>query len=316
MRRALLTGAGGFLGKRVAAELESNGIEVRRLRCRWKDARAEPLFRLNDGAPETGELVDLLEKTAPEAIFHLAGTTHAPQLFEVNVDYAMRLISAARHLRLDATIVLAGSAAEYGDVEERQLPVSETCPCRPVTPYGISKHAQTLIGLAAATAGSRVVVARLFNVVGRGMARHLPLMDIALRLAASQGDGRLSVGDLDLERDFVDAAGAARGLVGLTRQPKALGQVFNLCSGRGIWLRDVVERMAGSIPWPVTMMHDATLSRLSQPRRMIGDPAKLASIGLVTPPPNFDRLLPILIAEASLLVSGDRRVDRERQSAT
>jgi GDP-4-dehydro-6-deoxy-D-mannose reductase len=297
MPRALVTGAGGFIGRYVVAELRRRGIEIHKLRFRSAvDGSIAPRFRLDD-SPESGQLVDLVRQAEPDVIFHLAGTTDIRFLFDVNVGYAVRLIEGLQRAGLAATILLVGSAAEYGRIDEDKLPVSERFPCRPFTPYGISKHAQTLAALTAAAAGSRVIVARLFNVVGQGMPRHLPLMDLAIRLAASEGKGELAVGNLDLERDFIDAADVAQSLVGLAFHPKADG-VVNFCCGQGIWLRQLVERMAASVPWPVSLVTDERLFGSDSVRRMVGRPDKLEQLDLPIPPPEFDALLPVIIAEA------------------
>jgi GDP-4-dehydro-6-deoxy-D-mannose reductase len=297
MRRALVTGAGGFIGRYVVSELKRRDVEVRALHFRQEDIRTGPLFRL-DASSETDELADLLAEAKPETIFHLAGSSHPQLLFDLNVGFAVRLIDGVRRSGIGATILLAGSAAEYGRVDARHLPVSEDRPCRPLTPYGTSKHAQTVVGLAAAAVGTRVVVARLFNVVGRGMAPHLPLADISIRLAASESDGKLLVGDLDLERDFVDVADVAGSLVGLASHPGAAGHVFNFCSGHGIWLRQLVERMAGSVPWPVTLVATEPTNRPNSVRRMVGLPDKLVQLGFSIPTPDFDALLPAIVEDA------------------
>jgi GDP-4-dehydro-6-deoxy-D-mannose reductase len=297
MPRVLVTGAGGFIGRHVVAELKRRGIEIQRLRFRSADEGSmDPHFRLDDN-PESVHLVDLLRQAEPDAIFHLAGSADSRFLFDVNVGYAVRLIEGVRSAGLTATLLLVGSAAEYGRVDEDELPVSERLPCRPFTPYGISKYAQTLVGLTAAAAGSPVIVARLFNVVGLGMPRHLPLMDLATRLAESEAMGKLAVGNLDLERDFIDVADVAQSLVGIAFHPEARG-VFNLCCGQGVLLRQLVERLAVGVPWPVSLVSDERLAGGDSVRRMVGNPEKLAQLGLTTPPPEFDVLLRAIVAEA------------------
>jgi GDP-4-dehydro-6-deoxy-D-mannose reductase len=297
MPRALVTGAGGFIGRHVVAELKRRGIDVQRLRFRSvDDGSIEPRFRLGDNS-ESRRLVDLLRQAEPDVILHLAGTVESRFLFDVNVGYAVRLIEGLRRTGLTATLLLVGSAAEYGRIDEDELPVSESVPCRPFTPYGISKHAQTLAGLTAAAAGSRVIVARVFNVVGLGMPRHLPLRALATRLAESEVTGELAVGSLDLERDFIDVADVAESLVGLAFHPEADG-VLNLCCGHGVWLRQLVERMVAGVPWPVSLVTDERLAGGDLVRRMVGNPDRLAQLGLTIPPPEFDAVLPAVVAEA------------------
>lgn len=311
MRRAVVTGAGGFIGRRLVAELSQRDFHVRTIRMKLETSGSQPFFSLDGQFEASRDLVDLLADARPDVIFHLAGIvqTNSPELlFDVNVRYALDLIEAVRHARLPTTIVLTGSAAEYGEIEDALLPVSEDYPCRPRTPYGTSKYAQTLVGLAAGATGVPIVVARLFNVVGTGMPEHLPLAEIARRLADSQTSGELRVGHLDLERDYIDVGDVVRVLPGLALNPDATGQVVNVCSGHGVDFRQVVDGMIASVPWPVRLVVDSKLSMGGPIRRSIGSPDRLMRLGLSMPRPSFDALLPAIVAD------GLRRSGSHRQS--
>jgi nucleoside-diphosphate-sugar epimerase len=295
---ALVTGAGGFLGRHLVAELARRHDRVTRLRFAFDANGSDPRILTDDAVHPATALDDLVESAAPTAIFHLAGTRRPPLMTEVNVGLAQRFLSALRRSGVAARLVLIGSAAEYGRVEDDALPVAETHPCHPLTPYGETKHAQTLLGLEAAAEGIDVVVARCFNLVGAGMPADAPLMEIASRLGAPPSTA-VPVGDLDIERDFVGADEAARCLVGLAGNPKARGQVVNVCSGKGIMLRDAVQHLVEAVSPRPTLVPDPSRMRGDSIRRMVGDPARLNALGLSVSPPDLAALASVNLRDAS-----------------
>jgi GDP-4-dehydro-6-deoxy-D-mannose reductase len=186
-----------------------------------------------------------------------------------------------------------GSAAEYGRLSEADLPASEDQICRPVTDYGASKLAQSMLGLARAARGWPVVIARLFNPVGPGMPSHLALGSFAETLAA--GPKILEVGDLNVWRDFIDVDEAVRLVVELALIPQAVGQVVNICSGRAYLLRALVEQMVALSGGKTIISPVAGRMRPGEMTSFVGCVRRLQSFGLSPAEPDFDRLLPLLL---------------------
>jgi GDP-4-dehydro-6-deoxy-D-mannose reductase len=141
-------------------------------------------------------------------------------------------------------VLLVGTAAEYGLVGIEDLPVREDHPPHPYNHYGISKLAQTLAGLAASAAGHKVVVVRPGNILGPRMPRHLLLgriLEELERISSGLQGARIEVGNLDVARDFVDVESVVKIYWSLIRDPKAYGEVINVCSGEAIPVRTLVE---------------------------------------------------------------------------
>jgi GDP-4-dehydro-6-deoxy-D-mannose reductase len=292
--KALVTGATGFIGRHLVAHLTRGGWEVTTVR--W-----------SNGADQLHQDV---QQAAPDVVFHLAGLTRAaeaPAFYEANTVLPARLLDVIAHLRQAPVVVLAGSAAEYGRVPTGAVPVSESQACHPVTDYGISKYAQTLMGLARAASGMPVVVARIWNAVGPAMPAHLALASFATQIAAMPATGgTLQVGNLDVERDFIDVRELVRLLAELSQRPGAIGQVINLCSGRYWRLRGLVDHMIALTGRPIDVAVDPARLRPDETPVLYGDTAALRRLGLAPEPPDFDRILPEMLAKAEALRSPPR----------
>ena len=296
LRRALVTGANGFLGRRVVARLEAEGWTVT---CGVRTA-PDPVLPgtivLGSGPWTSEGLAAALAVASPEVVFHLAGSawaTPVAALYETNVMLAARLLDVAAARTPSPAVVLAGSAAEYGFVPEDRQPVTEDQPCLPVTHHAIAKYAQTQLGLAWARAGLKVLVARLFNPVGAGMPRRLALASFAAQIRAA--GPKLEVGDLDVARDFIDVNEAAMLVVALAADPGNFGQVVNICSGTTVRLRPLVEKMIRLAGQPIEIAVVPTRLRVGEMRVLCGDTARLRAAGLTVRPPDFSILLPDLL---------------------
>lgn len=291
-RRALVTGANGFIGQHIARRLADDGWEVVR------GVRTAPLpvpsgtLALGSNQWDLACLTAALADVAPDTVFHFAGLSSAEQpvdLYATNVMLTARLLEAAASQRLPPAVVLAGSAAEYGIVSEVCQPTAEDTPCAPVTHYGISKYAQTMLGLAWARNGLRVLVARIFNPIGKGMPGHLALASFAAQIR--EGANVLRVGNLDVCRDFLDVAEAARLIVALASREGSYGQTVNICSGVASPLRPLVDALIQHSGRAVQLEVMADRLRPGEMRSFRGDTTRLRAAGLQPAPPDFNALL-------------------------
>ena len=311
MRRALVTGATGFIGRHLVAQLAAEGWAVtcvaRRPLCAAPSSPGSMTLELGPAPWSVESLKQALEVSGAEVVFHMAGTTRTASLadlYAINTGLAATLFDAveahARRLQLKPLIVLAGSAAEYGEVAPDALPVAESHPCAPSTDYGISKYAQTLVGLAHARRGLNVIVARIFNPIGPSMPTHLALANFAQQIRL--GVTVLRVGDIDVERDFIDVSEAARLMAALAANPPPRdeydGIAWNICSGQVISLRNLVDDLIRLCGRSITLEIDPTRLRPGlQMRSFHGSTARLAAVGLFPQVPDFATLLPQLLAD-------------------
>ena len=277
MTTCLITGAGGFCARHVAARLEREGG----FRVVGTGLRAQPPagIKLDDYLPadvcEQSTLAAIARKVKPDWVLHLAGLREGTDedVRRVNAAGSGNLLEALRQETPQARVLLIGTAAEYGFVDEADLPVTEQHPCRPVGAYAISKHEAVLAGLELARRGRlKVVVARPFNVIGPGLPPSLVLGAVvsqAVRAAQAAADPVVRVGNLDAQRDFVAVGDVADAYVRMLRGDY-WGEVFNLCSGRPYAVRAAVELLLARAGRPVRLQVDPARVRQSEVRVSYG----------------------------------------------
>lgn len=219
--RALVTGAGGFLGGALVRALSARGDEVRAL-----VRRPAPALALPGVALATGDATDPAVLRAAvrgcEVVFHLAGVRRAtdPQEFlRVNAGSTAALLDACVAAAPDlARFVLAGSMAAAGP---SRTPRREDEPLSPVEPYGASKAEAERIALSYADR-LPVAVARPPRIMGPGDRENLLFFRIARAgLALDFGDRPLS---------WIDVDDCARAFLLLAERPEAAGRSFFLAS--------------------------------------------------------------------------------------
>ncbi|HEX2099969.1 MAG TPA: NAD-dependent epimerase/dehydratase family protein, partial [Candidatus Synoicihabitans sp.] len=283
--RALVTGAGGFVGRHLAATLGRLGWEVVSLGPRLSSRRHYTI----DDVESTSAIAAGLEETQPAVVFHLAG--RAPpasdeELQRVNVGYAAALRAAIRRCRPETRLLLMGSAAEYGVAAAAEGPLTEVTPAAPVSAYGRSKLEQTTDALAEVPSGLRVTVCRPFNILGLGMPRALALADWALQVREMRAGQRarvLRVGDLTTSRDFVMVDDVVQALVRLALSEAAIGEVVNIASERPTSLRSLLDRLLAAADLPVDVQVDPARLRGQDARCVIGSNHRLRALTGLAP---------------------------------
>ena len=255
--RALVTGAGGFVGHHLVAHLEACDDDVTGVdrECDVTDASS---------------LRSAVAAARPDVIYHLAALTHVGDSWQHPVEYTRvnvlgttNVLDVAHREVPGATVVVVSSADVYGVVTPDDLPIAETFRVAPANPYSSSKvEAEHAAREAVRTRSQRVVIARPFNHIGPGQATTFVLPAIVNRLldASESGARRISVGDLSARRDFSDVRDVVRAYRLLAKHGLD-GDVYNVATGHDVALVELVERLIDELAPGVRTETDPELLR-------------------------------------------------------
>lgn len=271
--RVLITGVTGMAGSHLAEyALQQNGVEVYGT-YRWRSRldNLEDLIRagrvnvLAEGGNATrgedlrakahrgklnlieGDIGDatsmkrVMDVVRPDRIFHLAAQSYVPSSWNapadtmrINVLGQINLFEAIREVGIDPLVHVAGSSEEYGLVYPDEVPMKESNPLRPLSPYAVSKVAQELLAWQYFKSyGLRTVVTRGFNHTGPRRGQVFVTSSFARQIALIEKDKKepvLEVGDLTSKRDWTDVRDTVRGYW-LTLEKGVPGEVYNIGSG-------------------------------------------------------------------------------------
>jgi GDP-4-dehydro-6-deoxy-D-mannose reductase len=295
MSRFLLTGGGGFVGQWVARALIERGDDVT-LAGLGSFGEDPSVLSEDEGRAVrwvtanvcVQDHVDaMLEAAQPDVIVHLAGVAFPPKAerdptaaYDINTLGVVRLLAAVARRRqvgaIDPTVIVIGSATQYGAHDTSEMPLSEDAAQRPATIYAASKAAQEIVALRDFYAnGARVICTRSFNHSGVGHAGEYLLPSLVRRVKEKRAGAtaEISIGN-DVVRDYLHVSDVANAYIALAERGRP-GEVYNVSSGVGVSVRqlatDVLLR-AGMSP---DISTDPSLSRTTDIPVLIGSPAKL-----------------------------------------
>lgn len=293
--RALITGITGFTGVHLAEYLLSPdrdndnidlyGIDI--VRNVSKDAASI----LNNVKVLSCDILDkegmkkTVEEIRPERIFHLAGLTFDPnsrespeKFYITNVFGTINLLEAIRQLRIDPLIHIACSSAEYGLILENENPIKEANPFRPISPYGISKLAQDMVGYQYyKNYGLRTIRTRAFNITGPGERKDFVCSNFACQIALiekGKQEPTIYVGNLEAKRDFVDIRDVVKGYW-FASDKGIPGEVYNICSGKVYSIGEVLDILLRMAKKDIVVKQDPKRMRPSDIPLQVGSFEKL-----------------------------------------
>lgn len=287
--KVLITGAGGFVAPYAAQAFTTRfpGVEIVGTNL---SGDARPGFSVVTAldVADADAVVAALEAMRPTHVLHLAGVA-APQqansdpqaAWRINLLGTLALGRAILSVSPGAILLNAGSALAYGDSAKRAAPLDEEAAFAPLDDYGATKAAADLALGALARRGLKVVRLRPFNHTGAGQSEDYAIPAFAAQIAAIEAGERaptIRVGDLEAQRDFCDVADIADAYAlaaGAAAEGRiAPGRAFNLCSGRALPMRAVLDMLLAMSSARVEVVNDPARMRPSDIPRMIGDPRR------------------------------------------
>ena len=235
MKSVLVTGAGGFIGRRLARALRGTGHQVLELGSRDGDISDPATLKRFDGA-------------SVDFVFHLAGRTYVPDAWRepadfqrVNVTGTVNTLELCRKRNIPLTYV---SAYLYGI--PASLPVKETDKIEPNNPYALSKFlAESLCNFYATHFNVATTVIRPFNIYGIGQKTHFLIPEIIAQIKAGKS---IHAKDLTPRRDYLYLDDLVDGLL-LTMVSKTGYRVYNIGYGNSLSVKeiiDIIQSVAGT----------------------------------------------------------------------
>jgi len=293
--RALITGITGFAGSHLAEYIlaEHPGVEVYGL-VRWR-SRTENIEAVRGRVVlKEGDLKDMvslrtvLDQVRPDRIFHLAAQSFVPsswrlpaETFAVNALGQINLFEAALSLKLAPRIQIAGSSEEYGHVNPDEVPMKETNPLRPLSPYAVSKVAQDLLAYQYFKSyGLPAVRTRGFNHTGPRRGDVFVTSNFAQQIVEIEKGKRepvIRVGNLEAKRDFSDVRDIVRAYW-LAAEKGEPGEVYNIGSGRAYAMREVLETLLAKSKVKVRVEVDPERLRPSDVPILLSDSSKFRTL--------------------------------------
>ena len=267
--RALVTGAGGFVGVHLVRHLHEQGDEVVELE------RTVDGIDVADAEPVT----DAIMAAKPEAVYHLAGASDvggswaAPrETFLANALGTLNVLEAARAAGTGRVLAVT-SADVYGRVTEDELPLTEHRPLRPVSPYAASKVAADALAQQA-WLGHRLPVLRVraFNHLGPGQSDRFVAPSLAARIARNERDGgdEVPIGNLSPRRDVTDVRDVVRAYR-LLMEHGVPGEVYNVCRGAAVSVEEIAGALLAMAARPMHLVSDPALARPVDIPVLVGD---------------------------------------------
>ena len=292
--RVLITGMTGFAGRHLAEYILANHPEAEVFGIvRWR-SRMENILHLEGKIKlleaDLKDMVSLkscLEEAKPDRIFHLAAQSFVPtswkcpaETFATNALGQINLFEAVLSLKLSPRIQVAGSSEEYGQVNADEIPMKETNPLRPLSPYAVSKVAQDLLGYQYFKSyGLKVVRTRGFNHTGPRRGEVFVTSSFAkqiVEIEKNKKDPVISVGNLEAKRDFSDVRDIAKAYW-LSLEKGEDGEVYNIGSGVARSMKEVLETLLSLSKVDVRVQVDPSRLRPSDVPILLADSSKFMS---------------------------------------
>jgi len=305
--KVLITGVTGFAGSYLAEYLvDQPDVEVYGLK-RWNSPLADlqgvidkiTLINFDLGDPHS--IYKAISEVRPDRIFHLAAQSYVPMSFRAPVDTiranvlgTVGLLEAVRETGDDPVIHICTSSEVYGEVSQEELPIVESTPLRPQSPYGVSKVAEDLTAYQYHVSyGLRTLRTRSFTHTGPRSKEVFVAPAFAKQIAeieAGQRNEVVYVGNLDSTRTFLDIRDMVEAYWLLTEKCPA-GEVYNIAGDYTCTVGQMLDTLLGLTDVKPKIEVDSRLLRVSDVTRQVPDTTKFREATGWRPKISFEQTL-------------------------
>jgi len=283
MKKVVVTGANGFVGKHLIKELLDNGYKVVAIGgsqvAALEATEGVQYMTLDLTQPDEAAKIDF---SGVSGVVHLAGLAAVGPSFDkpmeyidVNIGIEVNLFEAALSQKAAPRFLIISSATLY-DPSAPQ-PLTESSPLLPNSPYAVSKIGQEQMARYYATRGFEAVIARPFNHIGPGQGPGFIVPDLAQQIVAADKatSPTISVGNLDAKRDYTDVRDIVRAYRLLIEKGRS-GEVYNICSGKPLSGHEIFDGLCAAADVEPEVKQDPAKMRPSDTPLISGNYDKLA----------------------------------------
>ena len=293
--KVMITGITGFAGSHLAEYILANHSNVSVFGIvRWR-SRMDNILQIQDKIElveaDLKDMVSLkavLADVKPDRIFHLAAQSFVPtswkcpaETFAINAIGEINLFESILALNQKPKIQIAGSSEEYGQVFSNEIPMKETNPFRPLSPYAVSKVAQDLLAFQYHKSYAvRTVRTRGFNHTGPRRGDVFVTSSFAKQIAEIEQKKRppvVHVGNLEAKRDFTDVRDMVRAYW-LSLEKGVEGEVYNIGSGQAYSMQEVLDLLMSLSRSKMEVKVDPARLRPSDVPVLLSDSSKFRAL--------------------------------------
>ena len=283
MKKYLVTGINGFVGKYFvdyvrSAEKDSDfmGLDLSD-KTKLKNIKYKSV-----NLCDSENVYNIVAEYKPDYIVHLAAVSSVAKSWDdpagcfLNNNAAfLNLADAIRKTGFNTRILSVGSSEEYGIYDE---PMQENFVLHPKSPYSVARLSQEYLSkLYVDRFGLDIVMTRSFNHIGPGQSTQFVVASFVnqlVNIADKKSENKMMVGNIDVARDFTDVRDVVDAYHKiLVKAPNR--QVYNVCSGKAVKLRDIIDMTAKKLNIVPNIVVDKSRLRSNEIMLVVGDNTKL-----------------------------------------
>ena len=280
MIKALITGVNGFVGPYLVEELITNGYSVFGCSLEEKCIVSDIDQYFSCDITDSIQVEKVIGTIKPDVIFHLAGFSSVAKSFEnpdlcfrINVTGTKNIVDSFIKLKISPKLIVISSAEVYG--QPKKNPVDEKAELIPLSPYAESKIEQEKVALLYSCS----IIIRAFNHTGINQPDSFVIPSFRKQILESKNGGSVNVGNLEIVRDFSNVLDVVKAY-GVIFEKGNCGEIYNVGSGRGYLLKEVLEKMINASGKRISIVIDPKKYRSADVKELICDNSKIKKLGI------------------------------------
>lgn len=296
MKKLLITGFSGFVATHFVEYLYKEnliydicGIDINEARFNY--SKFNDKLKISEyvvDMTDIEKLRNVVERFKPDYILHLASFSsvayswkYPSESFTNNCNIFLNLVSVVREICPECRMLSIGSSEEYGNVAHEDLPIRENQNKAPLSPYAVARVSQEMLSKVFVDAyGMEIIMTRSFNHIGPRQDERFVIPSFIRRILDIKKNGmkvgEIETGDITIIRDFVDVRDVVRAYYLLLIKGEK-GEIYNICSGKGIMLKDVVKVIADEVGVKIRTKINPDFIRPNDSKEIVGSAYKIES---------------------------------------